>query len=158
MALFGVEPVTIQRQAIVVQARELVFALVRDVASYPLRFSWCREGRVLARGVDDLPWEIASLTVEAARMPVRFSTRNRFLEPEWIEMTLVEGPFQSLEGRWSFHAIGETASRVELSLRFQPRGRWLGAALSRGFARLADRMVDDFCQAAGRLGGCSAAG
>lgn len=152
------KPVTIQREALVVQARERLFALVREVESYPLRFRWCREGRVLARGEDGLPWEIAALTVDAAGMPVRFVTRNRYLEPERIEMSLVEGPFRSLEGHWLFHAITPTATRVAFSLRFEPRARWLGAALGRGFARLADRMVDDFCRAAGRSGEAEGAG
>lgn len=145
------EPVTIQREALVVQRRERLFALVRDVASYPSWFSWCREGRVLSRGGGDPPWEIASLTVEVAAVPVCFVTRNRYLEPERIEMSLVEGPFRSLEGCWNFHAIGAEATRVAFSLRFEPKARWIGAALGRGFARLADRMVDDFCRVAGRF-------
>lgn len=148
--MFEPKPVTIQREALVVQRRERLFALVREVESYPQRFRWCREGKVLARGQDEVPWEIASLSVDAAGVLVRFVTRNRLFEPERIEMSLVEGPFRRLEGCWSFHAVGESACRVQLRLSFQLQGRWWGAALARGFARLADRMVDDFCEAARR--------
>ncbi|MDW8479703.1 MAG: type II toxin-antitoxin system RatA family toxin [Xanthomonadales bacterium] len=145
------EPVTIQRQAWVGQARERVFALVHDVEGYPARFAWCHEARVLASG-DGEPWIVARLAVELAGVPVAFATRNRYRAPEWIAMSLVEGPFRSLEGEWRFTALGERATRIDFRLALVPGGRLLAAAARRGFSRLAERMVTDFCLAAERLG------
>src|SRR3546814_13000821 len=85
-------------------------------------------------------------------MRTAFTTRNTLVAGERIDMALEEGPFQRLSGVWSFHALSDSASRVELVLEFELAGRLLGSALAIGFASIADRMVDDFCREARREG------
>jgi ribosome-associated toxin RatA of RatAB toxin-antitoxin module len=63
-------------------------------------------------------------------------------------MNLVDGPFRKLHGRWEFHALDECASKVTLTLEFEPSNRLLGPAIALGFQGLADRMVNDFVSVA----------
>jgi len=77
-----------------------------------------------------------------------FTTRNRLEPPSRIDITLVEGPFTSLEAVWEFRALGEHGAKISLVLSFEPAGRLLGGALALGFHRVADHMVDDFVRAA----------
>jgi ribosome-associated toxin RatA of RatAB toxin-antitoxin module len=67
------------------------------------------------------------------------------LPHERLEMRLVEGPFRSLEGAWEFQALGEAGSRIGLSLEFQLSSGLVSNAFGKGFARVADRLVKDFC-------------
>src|SRR3546814_4491085 len=94
--------------------------------------------------------QVARLGVKVGGMRTAFTTRNTLVAGERIDMALEEGPFQRLSGVWSFHALSDSASRVELVLEFELAGRLLGSALAIGFARIADRMVDDFCPEARR--------
>lgn len=122
-----------------------MFALVADVERYPQRFDWCSAAQVVAREEDAI---IARMTLKLAGMNAVFSTRNRHLADERIEMQLTEGPFRSLSGAWTFRALGDQGCKVGLELNFEIAGRYLGTALASGFRRVADRMVDDFVREA----------
>ena len=83
-------------------------------------------------------------------MSTWFTTENTLDRPHSIDMNLVDGPFRKLHGRWEFHALDECASKVTLTLEFDPSNRLLGPAIALGFQGLADRMVDDFVRVADR--------
>ena len=82
-----------------------------------------------------------------------FTTRNTVSRPERIHMHLVDGPFRTLEGEWTFVALGASGCKVLFALDFDYAGRFTAPALRLGFQNLADRMVDDFCRVARRNDG-----
>ncbi len=136
---------TIQRSALVAQPPARVYALVNDVAAYPLRFDWCTGSAVLEQSGQHM---LARLDLRVAGMPASFTTRNALTPHSRIELALVEGPFQRFGGAWTFDALGDAGCRVGLRLDFEMAGKLLGSALALGFAGLADRLVDDFCRVA----------
>ena len=93
-------------------------------------------------------WLVASLDVRLGALKMSFATRNVLIEPERIEMRLVEGPFSDLAGAWEFRALGDIGCKVSLSMDFEVAGKFIGSALALGFQHLADRMVDDFVREA----------
>jgi len=135
----------VERSALVPFAAPRMYGLVVDVPAYARRFAWCEQATLLESS-DTV--QVARLGVKVGGMRTAFTTRNVLVAGERIEMALEEGPFQRLSGVWSFRALTESASRVELVLELA--GRLLGSALARGFAGVADRMVDDFCREARR--------
>src|SRR5262249_47985016 len=124
-----------------------MFALVNDVAAYPRRFDWCDEAQVLEADETHI---VARLDLGLGALRTWFTTRNILSPPHHIELKLVDGPFRSLEGRWEFQALDESACKVTLPLTFEPAVKLLGPALALGFQSLADRMVDDFVRVADR--------
>ena len=135
----------IQRSALVEHSAARMFGLVNDVEAYPRRFAWCEDADVIERGEDRM---VAKLELGIGSFRTWFTTENVLRPPVAIDMHLRDGPFRRLEGRWQFHALDESACRVELVLDFEPRSRLLLAPLALGLQRLADRMVDDFVRAA----------
>jgi len=77
--------------------------------------------------------------------------RNTLDPPKSIAMQLVEGPFRSLSGTWTFAALGESGCKVALALDFEYTGRLMAPIMRAGFEKVADRMVDDFCREAMRI-------
>lgn len=138
----------IDRSSLIARPAAVVFDLVNEVAAYPGAFNWCRGATVLERDATSM---LARLDLTYAGFQSSFTTRNRFLRPERIELELVEGPFSALRGAWTFVALGEHGCRVHLHLDFEMAGRFVGSALAIGFQGLADRMVDDFARAARAL-------
>ena len=136
---------TIHRSALVARPPAVLYALVNDVAAYPRRFDWCTGSAVLEQSEHLM---LARLDLRVAGMPASFTTRNTLTPVERIELSLVDGPFQRFGGVWTFDALGENGCRVGLRLDFEMAGKLLGSALARGFAGLADRLVDDFCKMA----------
>jgi ribosome-associated toxin RatA of RatAB toxin-antitoxin module len=135
----------IRRSAIVARSDAKMFALVNDVEAYPRRFAWCAGSRVTERSSKALT---ARLEVRIAGMVQAFTTRNTLDPPRAIDMQLVDGPFRSLAGGWTFTALGDTGCRVALALDFEYAGVLLAPIMRAGFQKLADRMVDEFCREA----------
>lgn len=148
LILTGAALIQIRRSALVRQTPEVMFDLVNDVEAYPRRFPWCAGSAVLDRDESTL---VARLDVRLAGMTQSFTTRNTPVRPDRIQMHLVDGPFRTLEGGWTFLALGDDGCKIAFALDFDYSGRFTAPALRLGFQTLADRMVDDFCREARRV-------
>ncbi len=142
--------IEIRRSALVRHTPEQMFDLVDGVEAYPKRFPWCSSATVIERADNVL---VARLDLHFAGLKHSFTTRNTAERPRRIDIRLVDGPFRSLDGLWSFTALGEDGCKVALELDFDYAGRIGGSVLKLGFQGLANRMVDDFCRAADQLYG-----
>jgi ribosome-associated toxin RatA of RatAB toxin-antitoxin module len=138
--------IEIRRSAIVPFTPGQMFDLVNDVEAYPKRFGWCDAATVIEREPDVL---VARLDLKLAGLKQSFTTRNTMVRPESLTMTFVEGPFRSLDGLFTFQALGEVGCKIALALDFDYAGLG-GSVLKMGFQQLANRMVDDFCDEARR--------
>lgn len=141
----------IERSALVGFSARQMYELVRDVPAYPGFLSWCSNAAVEEESNDSQ--QVASLEISLAGLKQRFTTRNSLSPPSRIDIELVSGPFRQLEGRWTFEPVGESGCCVTLTLTFAVASRLLSGALEKGFARVADRLVDDFCRRAEQVYG-----
>ena len=138
----------IERSALVNYSALEMYRLVHDVPSYPLFLSWCTDAVVHEQ---DEQQQLASLGVRISGLQQRFTTRNRLVSGERLSLSLVEGPFQALSGEWRFLQLGEAGSKVTLELNFDFRRGLVSAAFQRGFSRIADHLVGEFCKRADAL-------
>ena len=134
----------IRRSATVPHPAESMFDLVADIDAYPEFVPGCGAARVLER---DATSQVATVAV-SRRVPglkrAEFTTRNRLERPARIDMHLVDGPFRHLRGTWRFAPIDDVSCRAELEVDFEFASRLVGAALSPGFGRVCDSVVDAF--------------
>ncbi|MEO6800921.1 MAG: type II toxin-antitoxin system RatA family toxin [Rhodanobacter sp.] len=142
--------IQIRRSALVKYSPAQMFDLVNAVEAYPKRFAWCAGAEVVERHEDVL---VARLDLRFAGLRQSFTTRNVVDPPRRLQMSLVDGPFRSLEGVWDFIALGDEGCKIAFALDFDYAGRLGGGALKLGFQGLAGRMVDDFCREAERVYG-----
>lgn len=140
----------IERSALVMHSAEQMFDLVNDVASYPQFLPGCRGAEILHS--DD---EVLEARLELARAGLRqsFVTRNRLQRPRSMELTLVDGPFESFNGLWQFTPLGEDACKVSFSLSFSLKSRLVAAAVGKLFSDLANQMVGSMCERADQVYG-----
>jgi len=129
----------IQRSALVPFPAGTMYELVNDIEAYPQFMDGCAGAQVLYR--DETAVE-ARLDLAKGGLRYSFTTRNRLMPPERIEMTLVEGPFEAFSGTWSFKPLSDHASKVELHLEFEMSGRLLNFAARKMFDGIANQMVD----------------
>lgn len=140
----------IHRFALVTHTPEQMFALVRDVRRYPLFLNWVRAADVHEETKEQ---QLASLDVRIAGIRQRFTTRNTLEEGQRMTMRLHSGPFDQLFGEWRFDPLGASGARISLDLDFSLPGSIMMAPFRRGFSRMADGMVDDFCRRADQIHG-----
>lgn len=140
----------VDRSALVLHTAEQMFDLVNDVASYPQFLPWC-SGSTVIESTDEVMQ--ASLHVAKAGLKYSFTTRNDLERPQTIRMALVEGPFSSLSGVWTFKPLSEEACKVSLSLEFDFSGKLASMAMSKVFNQMAATMVDAFVSRADQVYG-----
>lgn len=143
--------IQIRRHALVRYTPAQMFELVNDVEAYPTRFAWCAGAEILAR--EDASTLVARLDLRFAGLTQSFTTRNTIDAPHRLHMHLVEGPLRTLEGEFTFTALGDDGCKIALALDFEYAGFLTGQALRLGFQGLANRLVDDFCRAAVKIYG-----
>lgn len=135
----------IERSALVLHSAAKMYHLVQDVPAYPQFLSWCTATLVHEQNA---VMQKASLTVSVAGVVQRFTTINALYEGECVDMKLLEGPFKELQGAWHFTQLGEEGCKVSLKLNFEMRRGPLARAFGKGFGKVADRLVSDFCKRA----------
>jgi len=131
----------IKRTALVLHSAMDMFHVVQDVPSYPEFLSWCLGATVHEETAE---YQLASLEVKVGGMVTSFTTRNRFVPGELLTLALVDGPFSHLTGEWRFKALGTDGSKVTLSMNFDFSSSVISSAFRRGFAHIADKLVNDF--------------
>lgn len=129
-----------------------MFALVADFERYPEFVPWVSESRVLERGADHV---VGRLSMHRAGVRESFTTRNTLRAPQQIEMQLVEGPFKSLVGIWTFDDLGGRGAKVGLKMRFEFANAMLSLLLSRSFEKNCADLVDAFVARAREVYGAS---
>jgi ribosome-associated toxin RatA of RatAB toxin-antitoxin module len=142
---------TITRSSLVLFTPDQMFDLVNDVESYPSFLPWCRDSKIISKQEDEI---IASLDLAKGGIHHVFSTRNRVIAGESIEISLVDGPFRHLEGHWQFSTIGDNQGcRIQLDMDFEFSNRLISMALGPIFTQISGSLVDAFCKRAQEIYG-----
>ncbi|AOM02571.1 type II toxin-antitoxin system RatA family toxin [Cobetia marina] len=143
---------TVNRSALVRHSAQAMFDLVNDFERYPEFLPGCSDAQLLEQDDAHL---VGRLTLSKAGMEQSFVTRNDLFAPQRIELSLVDGPFKRLEGRWLFTPLSEDACKVSLELDFEFSNRLLGMAFGKLFSQVAGQMVEAFTRRADQLYGAN---
>tara|TARA_R110002049_G_scaffold189793_2_gene358414 strand:- start:129 stop:518 length:390 start_codon:yes stop_codon:yes gene_type:complete len=123
-----------------------MFDLVNDVEAYPSFLPWCRNSKILTKSDTVIT---ASLDLAKGGIHHVFSTQNTLIPGESIDIALIDGPFQHLEGHWQFAMIGENQGcRIQLDMDFEFSNRIISMALGPIFTQISGSLVDAFCKRA----------
>lgn len=134
----------VRRSALLPYPPDAIYGLVADVERYPEFLPWCSGAKVLARTAEELT---AELSFASGPLRTAFTTRNRLDPGRSMGMSLVDGPFESLEGRWDFAPVGD-GTRAGLLVRFETRGFAGTIALGPAFEAACNHLVDAFARRA----------
>ena len=127
-----------------------MYTLVNDVARYPVFLPWCRGSEVLETSAADMR---ARLDLARGSFHRSFTTHNFLTPGAGITMTLEDGPFKHLEGRWRFTDLGPEGSKVELDMEFQFDNMLLDLVAGPVFEDICNSLVDAFIRRATALHG-----
>ena len=114
--------------ALVPYTVEQMFALVEDFERYPQFVPWVTSTRLLERGPDVV---VGQLEMHRGILRETFATRTVLIRPREITLSLIEGPFKTFEGRWTFEPIGDQRQQGRSFRAFrirEPRARRVAVA------------------------------
>lgn len=135
----------IERSALVMFSARQMFDLVNDFESYPKYMSGC-VGAELLRREDN--WLEARLHLAKAGIKQSFVTHNTLDAPHSMHIALVDGPFKSFEGQWTFHELADNACKVSFWIEFEFSNKLLGLAAGKLFEQVASEQVSALCERA----------
>lgn len=136
---------TIQKSVLVPYQTEQIFDLVNDVANYPTFLPWCSNTEILKQDEHSLD---AIMYIDYLKIRQSLSTRNVNIRPNQIRMSLLDGPFKSLEGCWQFTPIDTIGCKIDFKLEYEFTSNILSAMIAPVFNLIADSMVDAFIKEA----------
>jgi ribosome-associated toxin RatA of RatAB toxin-antitoxin module len=127
-----------------------MYELVTAVEDYPRFLPWCEQAEVLGRHDEGV-----TARLSLAYMGVRhaFTTRNDHVADRSVLVSLVDGPFSTLDGTWRFEPIGRAAEgtkacRIDFDLRYAFASKALETVVSPVFDKIANTFVDSFVRRA----------
>jgi ribosome-associated toxin RatA of RatAB toxin-antitoxin module len=137
-----------------------MYELVTAIETYPQFLPWCERAEVRQRHDDGVT---ARLHLSYLGVRHAFTTRNVQVQGESVVISLVDGPFSSLDGTWRFMALPngaalstqepERACRIEFDLRYAFASRTLELVVSPVFDAIANTFVDSFVKRAQQVYG-----
>ena len=140
----------ISRSSLVMYSSRQMYDLVSDIESYSEFLPGCAGGTILKQ---DGEWVEASLELAKGGLRHAFTTRNRMVAGETIEMHLLEGPFKRLKGVWTFTALGDVGCKVALELDFEMSNTLAQMTIGAVFGQMVNKMVEAFAQRAKQVYG-----
>ena len=141
---------TLNRNALVPYSIRQMFELVNNIEDYPRFLPWCQQSQVISRTDTEV---IAELIVAWKGIHKSFTTRNSLYPYIRMDMNLIQGPLQHMEGIWGFHALNEHACKVSLDLEFEFTGSFIDRFFQPIFQQIANTLVDAFCKRAAEIYG-----
>jgi ribosome-associated toxin RatA of RatAB toxin-antitoxin module len=136
---------SIKRSAVVPYTPKQMYQLVDGIEDYPTFLPWCKSSEVHERTADEVK---ATLLLSKGGIEKSFTTINRNQQDKMIEVRLVSGPFNRLEGFWLFEPIGDSMCKVVLDLDFELTNSLFSLAIGPIFQQIATSLVEAFCQRA----------
>ncbi len=135
----------IQRSALLEYSVEQMYSLVNDVEKYPEFVKHCSKVELHSQADDEM---LATLWLKKSAIEVSFTTRNKLVPNQSIEMQLEEGPFEQLTANWLFTPLKEDACKVELIMQFKLKSGLLRAMAGPLIESVGSQLVENFCQRA----------
>lgn len=137
---------TIKKSVLVLHSAERMYQLVDTVEDYAQFLPWYDKTEIISRQGNELK---ARLSMDYMGINQSFATHNHNTPYREIRMTLLEGPFKSLNGTWTFTPVGDDACQIQFELHYELQGI-LSRVISPVFSTVTGKLVDAFVQEANR--------
>ncbi len=129
----------VHREALLEFSGKALFDLIADIENYPKFMPGCVGAQILR---DDLDEVQARLDLQKSGIKQSFATRNCLTPYTRIDMQLIEGPFESLEGFWEITELGASGCKITLDLHFEAGNSIVMRIAGSMFEETANKLVD----------------
>lgn len=142
----------IEKSVLVGYSAHQMFALVDGVEDYPQFLPWCDGSSV---DPQDETTTHATVKINYHHVKHSFTTINKRKPPELIELTLLDGPFEHLDGHWRFIPLDDEACKIEFHLHYTFSHKILEKLVGPVFHMIANSFVESFIERANQIYGDS---
>lgn len=116
-----------------------VYAIVARVGDYAEFLPWLERVEILDEGPQHID---AVLHAAKAALHPHYTTRFELEPPGRVQMRLVEGPMQRLDGAWSFEPLSDTSCLVRLDVAYEFSNPVYGLLFGHTFRHTIEELLD----------------
>ncbi|MEC8077554.1 MAG: type II toxin-antitoxin system RatA family toxin [Pseudomonadota bacterium] len=124
---------------------ETIFNLINDIKSYPNYLPWCTKTEVSEESDNSI---IGKIFISKSFINWNFSTKNIIKKNKSISLELVDGPFESLNGTWSFLSTDKFNTKVSLEINYQFKSSIIELSIEPIFTSIMNSILKSFVQEA----------
>ena len=124
---------------------ETIFNLINDIKSYPNYLPWCTKTEVSEESDNSI---IGKIFISKSFINWNFSTKNIVKKNKSISLELVDGPFESLNGTWSFLPTDKFNTKVSLEINYQFKSSIIELSIEPIFTSIMNSILKSFVQEA----------
>ena len=122
-------------------SHELIFALINNVGDYHKFLPWCSDSKIISDVNSKMSAEIE---ISKNFVSWKFSTENTYDPNKRIDIKLIDGPFNHLEGYWEFKKVDNYNTIVELYLEYKFDSRIIELSIKPIFSKIMSSILDSF--------------
>ena len=119
----------------------IIFNLINNIEEYPLFLPWCTRTEV-TKELDNI--QIGKIFISKSFISWNFSTRNITEKNKSITLSLIDGPFDDLYGKWSFKKIDENNTLVSLEINYKFKSSLIELSIEPIFTSIMNSILDSF--------------
>jgi ribosome-associated toxin RatA of RatAB toxin-antitoxin module len=124
---------------------EQMYDLVNDVSQYREFIPYCTHSDIIEQHDQHLS---ATLGFGFAGFEQKFSTKNTLIPGQRIQVNLLNGPFNHLEGIWTFISRAKDCSEVSVDFAFELNHGFLNTLFNPVLKEVTSRLVQTFADRA----------
>jgi len=135
----------VAKSVLVAYTPEQMFSLVDAVERYPEFLPWCGGASVARRDEASM---LATISINYRGIRQSFTTETQRQPGRSIHISLVHGPFKTLNGTWGFVPLAQAGCKVDFHLHYEFSSRLLAKLVGPVFSYIANTFIEAFVRRA----------
>ena len=122
-------------------SHELIFSLINNVEDYHRFLPWCSDSKIISDNGNKM---LAEIEISKNFINWKFSTENTYDLNKKINIKLIDGPFNHLDGYWEFKKKDNYNTTVDLYLEYKFDSRLIELSIKPIFSNIMSSILDSF--------------
>ena len=118
-----------------------IFNLINNIDKYPDYLPWCVKTEVEHESKNIINGKIF---ISKSFIKWSFSTKNTIEKNKSINLSLIDGPFEELNGKWSFIPIDENNTKVSLDINYKFKNSLIELSIEPIFTSIMNSILQSF--------------
>jgi ribosome-associated toxin RatA of RatAB toxin-antitoxin module len=127
---------------------QTIFNLINNVENYPSFLPWCTQTEVTKESENI---NIGKIFISKSFIKWNFSTKNIIDTNKSITLSLIDGPFDELNGKWSFKSIDKNNTQVTLEIDYKFKNSLIEISIEPIFFSIMNSILKSFIDQAFKI-------
>jgi ribosome-associated toxin RatA of RatAB toxin-antitoxin module len=126
----------------------IIFNLINNIEEYPKFLPWCKKTEVTKESENS---QIGKIFISKSFINWSFSTKNIIIRNKSISLSLIDGPFDQLDGSWNFKKIDDNNTLVSLEINYKFKNSLIELSIEPIFTTIMNSILESFIDQAFKI-------